>query len=160
MNFVDAIFGACCLAMNRMAMLFGSDYETVNVVLFDFIEPILTVLVLIGVVLGRFGSTRDISQWIGWGSVIVVAVVLIVLAVSFISMIPMVSFHPLHVDPALLDIHGAPEGSFIHRAFQWTVDILIGGGKGFGMTYNLINLVVYIFMMPITILVGQIIVLR
>lgn len=51
---IDIIFAACCGIMYGMADLFGRTYEYVNVVLFCYVEPVLTVLMILGAMYALF----------------------------------------------------------------------------------------------------------
>lgn len=53
-SIIDIIFAACCGTMYGMADMFGRTYEYVNVVLFCYVEPVLTVLMILGALYALF----------------------------------------------------------------------------------------------------------
>ena len=85
-SIIDGIFAACCGTMYGMADLFGRTYEYVNVVLFCYVEPVLTVLMILGALyaLFRLPKAKHVAKTFMWMGIVVSALTGVLLIVSAI----------------------------------------------------------------------------
>ena len=72
---IDGLFAVCCGIMCGMADMMDCTYEYVNVVLFCYVEPLLTVLMLFGAayVLLRLPGVRCVGKGFMWFGITVSA---------------------------------------------------------------------------------------
>ena len=85
-SIIDGIFAACCGIMYGMADMFGRTYEYVNVVLFCYVEPVLTVLMILGALyaLFRLPKAKHVAKTFMWMGIVVSALTGVLLIVSAI----------------------------------------------------------------------------
>ena len=85
-SIIDGIFAACCGIMYGMADMFGRTYEYVNVVLFCYVEPVLTVLMILGALyaLFRLPKAKHEANAFMWTGIVVSALTGVLLIVSAI----------------------------------------------------------------------------
>ena len=100
---IDIIFAVCCGIMYGMADMFGRTYEYVNVVLFCYVEPVLTVLMILGALyaLFRLPKSKHVAKgfvWIGIGVSALTGILLIVSAIHAWGMVDMQNITQAEID--------------------------------------------------------------
>ena len=135
-----------------MADLFGRTYEYVNVVLFCYVEPVLTALMILGVlyVLFRLPKANHVAKAFMWLGIVVSALTGILLIVSAIHAWGMVDMHSIsqaEINAIQASILTPDPNPFIHDMFQKTMHWLMDTSKG-NVGYNAINLLIYVLLMP------------
>ena len=159
-SFIDEIFAACCGTMYGMADMFGRTYEYVNVVLFCYVEPVLTVLMILGALyaLFRLPKARHVAKAFMWLGVVVSALTGILLIVSTIHALGMVDMHSIsqsEINAVQASILTPDLDPVIHDLFQKTMHWLMDTSKG-NMDYNAINLLIYVLLMPLLLIISAI----
>ena len=154
-SIIDGIFAACCGTMYGMADLFGRTYEYVNVVLFCYVEPVLTALMILGVLyaLFRLPKANHVAKALMWLGIVVSALTGILLIVSAIHAWGMVDMHSIsqsEINAVQASILTPDPNPVIHDLFQKTMHWLMDTSKG-NMGYNAINLLIYVLLMPLKI---------
>ena len=155
-SIIDKIFAACCGIMYGMADIFGRTYEYVNVVLFCYVEPVLTVLMILGALyaLFRLPKSKYVAKafvWLGIGVSALTGVLLIVSAIHAWGMVAMQNITQAEIDAVQASIMTPDPDPVIHDLFQRTMHWLMDTSKG-NIGYNAINLLIYVLLMPSAIL--------
>ena len=155
-NFIVRTFATCCGTMYGMADMFGCTYEYVNVVLFCYVEPVLTVLMILGALhaLFRLPKAKHVTKSFMWLGVIVSALTGILLIVSAIHALGMVDMHSIsqsEINAVQASILTPDPDPVIHDLFQKTMHWLMDTSKG-NVGYNAINLLIYVLLMPVLII--------
>ena len=155
-SIIDGIFAACCGTMYGMADLFGRTYEYVNVVMFFYVEPVLTALMILGVLyaLFRLPKANHVAKALMWLGIVVSALTGILLIVSAIHAWGMVDMHSIsqsEINAVQASILTPDPNPVIHDLFQKTMHWLMDTSKG-NMGYNAINLLIYVLLMPVLII--------
>ena len=155
-SIIDIIFAACCGTMYGMADLFGRTYEYVNVVLFCYVEPVLTVLMILGALyaLFRLPKSKNVAKgfmWIGIGVSALTGILLIVSAIHAWGMVDMHSISQAEINAIQASILIPDPDPVIHDLFQRTMHWLMDTSKG-NVGYNAINLLIYVLLMPVLII--------
>ena len=155
-SIIDGIFAACCGTMYGMADLFGRTYEYVNVVLFCYVEPVLTVLMILGAMyaLFRLPKARHVAKafmWLGIVVSVLTGVLLIVSAIHAWGMVDMLNITQEEINAVQTSIMTPDPDPVIHDLFQRTIHWLMDTSKG-NMGYNAINLLIYVLLMPVLII--------
>ena len=155
-SFIDKIFAACCGIMYGMADMFGRTYEYVNVVLFCYVEPVLTALMILGVLyaLFRLPKANHVAKAFMWLGIVVSALTGIMLIVSAIHAWGMVDMHSIsqaEINAIQASILTPDPDPVIHDLFQRTMHWLMDTSKG-NVGYNAINLLIYVLLMPVLII--------
>ena len=153
---IDTIFAACCGTMYGIAALFGRTYENVNVVMFCYVEPVLTALMILGVlyVLFRLPKANHVAKAFMWLGIFVSALTGILLIVSAIHAWGMVDMHSIsqaEINAIQASILIPDPDPVIHDLFQRTMHWLMDTSKG-NVGYNAINLLIYVLLMPVLII--------
>ena len=154
-SIIDGIFAACCGTMYGMADLFGRTYEYVNVVLFCYVEPVLTVLMILGAMyaLFRLPKARHVAKafmWLGIVVSVLTGVLLIVSAIHAWGMVDMLNITQEEINAVQTSIMTPDPDPVIHDLFQRTMHWLMDTSKG-NVGYNAINLLIYVLLMPLMI---------
>ena len=139
-----------------MADMFGRTYEYVNVVLFCYVEPVLTALLILGVLyaLFRLPKANHVAKAFMWLGIVVSALTGILLIVSAIHAWGMVDMHSIsqaEINAIQVSILTPDSDPVIHDLFQRTMHWLMDTSKG-NIGYNAINLLIYVLLMPSAIL--------
>ena len=155
-SIIDGIFAACCGTMYGMADLFGRTYEYVNVVLFCYVEPVLTVLMILGAMyaLFRLPKARHVAKafmWLGIVVSVLTGVLLIVSAIHAWGMVDMLNITQEEINAVQTSIMTPDPDPVIHDLFQKTMHWLMDTSKG-NVGYNAINLLIYVLLMPVLII--------
>ena len=153
---IDGFFAACCGTMYGMADLFGRTYEYVNVVLFCYVEPVLTILMILGALyaLFRLPKANHVAKAYMWLGIVVSALTGILLIVSAIHAWGMVDMHSIsqaEINAIQVSILTPDSDPVIHDLFQRAMHWLMDTSKG-NIGYNAINLLIYVLLMPSAIL--------
>ena len=149
---IDTILAACCGTMYGMADLFGRTYEYVNVVLFCYVEPVLTVLMILGALyaLFRLPKAKHVAKTFMWMGIVFSAltgVLLIVSAIHAWGMVAMQNITQAEIDSVQASIMTPDPDPVIHDLFQKTMHWLMDTSRG-NVGYNAINLLIYVLLMP------------
>ena len=155
-SIIDIIFAACCGIMYGMADMFGRTYEYVNVVLFCYVEPVLTVLMILDALyaLFRLPKAKHVAKAFMWLGIVVSAltgVLLIVSAIHVWGMVDMLNITQAEINAVQASILTPDPDPVIHDLFQKTMHWLMDTSKG-NMGYNAINLLIYVLLMPVLII--------
>ena len=155
-SIIDGIFAACCGTMYGMADLFGRTYEYVNVVMFCYVAPVLTVLMIFVDVyaLFRLPKSKHVAKvfvWIGIGVSALTGILLIVSAIHAWGMVDMHSISQSEINAVQASILTPDPNPVIHDLFQKTMHWRMDTSKG-NMGYNAINLLIYVLLMPVLII--------
>ena len=155
-SFIDKIFAACCGTMYGMADMFGRTYEYVNVLLFCYVEPVLTVLMILGAMyaLFRLPKARHVAKafmWLGIVVSVLTGVLLIVSAIHAWGMVDMLNITQEEINAVQTSIMTPDPDPVIHDLFQKTMHWLMDTSKG-NVGYNAINLLIYVLLMPVLII--------
>ena len=154
-SIIDGIFAACCGTMYGMADMFGRTYEYVNVLLFCYVEPVLTVLMILGAMyaLFRLPKARHVAKafmWLGIVVSVLTGVLLIVSAIHAWGMVDMLNITQEEINAVQTSIMTPDPDPVIHDLFQKTMHWLMDTSKG-NIGYNAINLLIYVLLMPLKI---------
>ena len=155
-SIIDMVFAACCGIMSGMADMFGRTYEYVYVVLFCYVEPVLTALMILGVLyaLFRLPKANHVAKAFLWLGIVVSALTGILLIVSAIHAWGMVDMHSIsqaEINAIQASILTPDPDPVIHDLFQRTMYWLMDTSKG-NVGYNAINLLIYVLLMPVLII--------
>ena len=139
-----------------MADMLGRTYEYVNVVLFCYVEPVLTVLMMLGALyaLFRLPKAKHVAKgfmWIGIGVSALTGILLIVSAIHAWGMVAMQNITQAEIDAVQASIMTPDPDPVIHDLFQKTMHWLMDTSKG-NIGYNAINLLIYVLLMPVLII--------
>ncbi|MBO5596275.1 MAG: hypothetical protein J5917_05825 [Bacteroidales bacterium] len=146
-KFIVFLFTICVGLMTGLGNMLHVSYKTINVILFCYVEPILTVLM---VVLAIHALCKVPIQGFGiWTFRVVVSVVFLFLMAGGVYFVFQViaTEYGLYNEPYL----HMPYPTSVHMAnlFDRTVDWLkVTAGK-LGTTYEAINIIVYVLVMPV-----------
>lgn len=153
---INIVFAACCVMMFGMGEMFGTTYEFVNVILFCYVEPILTALMLVAAayVLLKGPAYRKVANFFKWFAIIFGTMTFILLFVSGIYALNILDLRNLDsasIDTIINRVYRPDPSPHIHKLYKMTYDWLINNcGNGIG--YNALNLIVYVISMPAVIL--------
>ena len=155
-SIIDDVFAACCGTMYGMADMFGRTYEYVNVVLFCYVEPVLTALMILGALyaLFRLPKAKHVAKafmWLGIGVSALTGVLLIVSAIHAWGMVDMMNITQAEINAIQASILTPDPNPFIHDMFQKAMHWLMDTSKG-NVGYNAINLLIYVLLMPVLII--------
>ena len=161
LGFIDYIFAACCAIMVGMADLFGRTYEYVNVVMFCFVEPILSALMILGsaYVLSKLPKYRIVGKVTAWIALVVGVVTAILFIISGIHVFSMVDIHNLtytSITSEISHVMVADSNQMVHGLFLKTMNWLLDMSRD-NIGYNAFNLLVYVLAMPAIIIASAIV---
>ena len=139
-----------------MADMFGRTYEYVNVILFCYVEPVLTVLMILGALytLFKLPKAKHVAKAFIWFGIVVSALTGVLLIVSSIhawGMFDMLNITREDINAVQASILTPDPNPFIHGLFQKTMHWLMDTSKD-NMGYNAINLLIYVLLMPVLII--------
>lgn len=141
------IFAICVGLMTGLGNMLHVSYKTINVILFCYVEPIFTVLM---VVLAILALCKVPVYGLGiWTFRVVVAVVFLFLMAGGVYFVFQViaTEYGLYNEPYLHMPY--PTSAHMANLFDRTVDWLkVTAGK-LGTTYEAINIIVYVLVMPV-----------
>lgn len=155
---IDSFFAACCGVMYGMADMFSRTYEYVNVVLFCYVEPALTILMIFGAlyVLFKLPKANYVAKMFMWLGIVVSAltgVLLIVSAIHALGMVDIMNMTQEQINAVQASIATPDPNPVIHDMFQKTMHWLMDTSRG-NMGYNALNLLIYVLLMPVIIVLS------
>ena len=135
-----------------MADMFGRTYEYVNVFLFCYVEPVLTVLMILGAMYALFRLPKAkhvVNAFMRLGIVVsaLTGILLIVSSIHALGMVDMHSISQSEINAVQASILTPDPDPVIHDLFQKTMHWLMDTSKG-NVGYNAINLLIYVLLMP------------
>ena len=136
--------------------MFGRTYEYVNVILFCYVEPVLTVLMILGALytLFKLPKAKYVAKAFIWFGIVVSALTGVLLIVSSIhawGLFDMLNITREDINAVQASILTPDPNPFIHGLFQKTMHWLMDTSKD-NMGYNAINLLIYVLLMPVLII--------
>lgn len=146
-KFIVILFAFCVGLMTGLGNMLHVSYKTINVILFCYVEPIFTVLM---VILAILAICKVPIHGLGiWTFRVVVAVVILFLLAGGVYFVFQViaTEYGLYNEPYLHMPY--PTSAHMANLFDRTVDWLkVTAGK-LGTTYEAINIIVYVLVMPV-----------
>ncbi len=145
-HFVSLLFYVCVGLMTGLGNLFHVSYMTINVIMFCYVEPIFTVIMITLAVMSLCGLPVNMGG-IWFFRIAVALVVILLLAGGFYFVGQGIATdYGLYNEPYL---HMPYETStHVAKLFDQAVAWLNKTAAAFGTTYQIINLVVYVLAMP------------
>lgn len=155
-NFIVRTFATCCGIMYGMADMFRRTYEYVNVVMFCYVEPVLTGLMILGALYTLFflPKAKHVAKAFIWLGIVVSALTGVLLTVSAIhacGMVDMLNITQAEINAVQASFMTPDPDPVIHDLFQKTMHWLMDTSKG-NIGYNAINLLIYVLLMPVLII--------
>ena len=145
-KFIVFLFTFCVGLMTGLGNMLHVSYKTINVILFCYVEPIFTVLM---VILAILALCKVPVHGLGiWTFRVVVAIVILFLLAGGVYFVFQViaTEYGLYNEPYLHMPY--PTSAHVANLFDRTVDWLnVSAGK-LGTTYEAINMIVYVLIMP------------
>ncbi len=136
---IDNIFAFCCWIMTGLGNLLHLNYMTINVILFCYIEPIFTGLMLLLSILSSCKlPVKKAGSWFFW---IVVSVVVVSLFLGGINFFTKGGTIPEKESYNYIDQLAEP---LFYESVHWLKIIAVKVGT----TYEAINLILFVFLMP------------
>lgn len=155
-GFLESTFNFCCATIAELGNILDMSYQKVNVILFCYVEPILFLvgfLTLIYVLLRIPGhsSVGKIIYWLIWTVIIAV-----VLTIGSAAIHLWLNAHSFQWNPANLYESLEPSAT-VNYVYNEAVKWLYKCAEFFHTSYEMVNIWVYIIIMPIGILCSLII---
>ena len=152
---IEVLFVICMATMFGVGMIFNVSYMTANVVLFCFVEPAFTVTMVILAILALFRlPVNEVGKWIFR---ITVAGVGIVLLAGGLFALSMVMGWTAGADPPIIE----PDTPlWIENIFDGTVEWMNRTAGLLRTSYEVVNLVLYILLMPALCIGSYVILIR
>jgi energy-coupling factor transporter transmembrane protein EcfT len=156
---IDAVFGFCCFLITEIGLLFGLSYEAINVIAFCYVEPIFTgIMVVLAILAICKVPVKKLGTWFFW---IVVGCVIALMIAGTVCLIR--DCHVFGESKELLKAHllTIKETSpYITCKYNDTISWLQNIAYKNGMSYELVNILLYVVGMPILCIVSYIIILK
>lgn len=146
-KFVLFFFAICVGLMTGLGNMLHVSYKTINVILFCYVEPIFTVLMVVLAILALCKvPVHGMGIWTF--RVVVAAVVTLLMAggVYFVFQV-IATEYGLYNEPYLHMPY--PTSAHMANLFDRTVDWLKVNARKLGTTYEAINIIVYVLVMPV-----------
>lgn len=144
---LEGFFILCVGLMMGMAGLFHLSYMTINVILFCFVEPIFTGTMITLAFLSLCGlSTNMVGIWIFR---IVVGLVILVFIASAIYLLYKGATFSLSINTVPHIEVKTMTSPYCEGLFHDTVQWLTCLAHRFGTTYEIINIALYVVLMPV-----------
>lgn len=140
------LFTICVGLMTGLGNMLHVSYKTINVILFCYVEPFLTALMIILTILELCKvPVHGLGIWTF--RVVVAAVVILLMAggVYFVFQV-IATEYGLYNEPYLHMQY--PTTAHMENLFDRTVDWLKVTAEKLGTTYEAINIIVYVLVMP------------
>lgn len=146
-HFVSLLFYICVGLMTGLGNLFHVSYMTINVILFCYVEPIFTGIMISLAVMALCGLPVNVGgTW--FFRIVVASVVILLLAGGFYFVGQGIATeYGLYNEPYLHMPYATP--AHTAKLFENTVDWLNKTATFLGTTYEIINLVLYVLAMPV-----------
>lgn len=149
---IQAIFGFCCFLIAEIGILFGLSYYAINVIAFCYVEPIFTGCMLLFAILSLckvpIRKIGIIFFWLVVGSIIVLFIIGTVYIIK--------DCYTYQNDLELLRQHLLIKETdpFIINKFNDTMFWLKDIGYQHNVSYELVNLIIYVVAMPLLCIVS------
>lgn len=154
---IEAIFGACCFLITEIGLLFGLSYEAINVIAFCYVEPIFTgIMVILAILAICKVPVKKLGTWFFW---IVVGCVIALMIAGTVCIIK--DCYVFRDSPESLRAHlsSISETSLpIIAQFKDTSWWLGDTALKCGISYELLNILLYVVAMPILCIISYIII--
>ena len=140
-------FTICVGLMTGLGNMLHVSYKTINVILFCYVEPIFTFLM---VILAILAICKVPVHGLGiWTFRVVVAIVILLLLAGGVYFVFQViaTEYGLYNEPYLHMPY--PTSAHMANLFDRTVDWLHVTARKLGTTYEAINIIVYVLVMPV-----------
>lgn len=155
---IDNVFGFCCLTITEIGRIFGLSYEAINVISFCYVEPIFTGTMLLLAILSCLGfPVRKMGTFFFYS---VVGCVTTLLLLGALNAIKDAMIYQNNLSRLWNDVSGGETNQTIIDKFNDTVNWLNNASHTLHVSYEMINLIVYVFSMPFISLICYIFVRR
>ncbi len=156
---IEAIFAFCCFLMTEIGILVRLSYEAINVIVFCYVEPIFTgIMVLLAILALCRVPVKKFGAWFFW---IIVGCAIVIMIAGIVCVIK--DYYVFNDNPESLKAHlksiketSLPMLSKFQNAVSWLKDI----AHKYGTTYELVNILLYVVGMPIICIVSYTIILK
>jgi len=153
---IEAIFAFCCFLMTEIGILFRLSYEAINVIVFCYVEPIFTgIMVLLAILALCRVPVRIIGTVIYWS---VVGIAAILFAVGTVLVIREGFDYSSSIEQQIRMLSFKEANPTIIDHYNSTILWLRTTAVNLHTTYHVINIVLYVIALPILSLFSYIII--
>lgn len=153
---IEAIFAFCCFLMTEIGILFRLSYEAINVIVFCYVEPIFTgIMVLLAILALCRVPVRIIGTVIFWS---VVGIAAILFAVGTVLVIREGFDYSSSIEQQIRMLSVKEANPTIIDHYNSTILWLRATAVNLHTTYHVINIVLYVIALPILSLFSYIII--
>lgn len=153
---IEAIFAFCCFLMTEIGILFRLSYEAINVIVFCYVEPIFTgIMVLLAILALCRVPVRIIGTVIFWS---VVGIAAILFAVGTVLVIREGFDYSSSIEQQIRMLSVKEANPTIIDHYNSTILWLRTTAVNLHTTYHVINIVLYVIALPILSLFSYIII--
>lgn len=153
---IEAIFAFCCFLMTEIGILFRLGYEAINVIVFCYVEPIFTgIMVLLAILALCRVPVRIIGTVIFWS---VVGIAAILFAVGTVLVIREGFDYSSSIEQQIRMLSVKEANPTIIDHYNSTILWLRTTAVNLHTTYHVINIVLYVIALPILSLFSYIII--
>lgn len=153
---IEAIFAFCCFLMTEIGILFRLSYEAINVIVFCYVEPIFTgIMVLLAILALCRVPVRIIGTVIFWS---VVGIAAILFAVGTVLVIREGFDYSSSIEQQIRMLSVKEANPTIIDHYNSTILWLRTTAFNLHTTYHVINIVLYVIALPILSLFSYIII--
>ena len=153
---IEAIFAFCCFLMTEIGILFRLSYEAINVIVFCYVEPIFTgIMVLLAILALCRVPVRIIGTVIFWS---VVGIAAILFAVGTVLIIREGFDYSSSIEQQIRMLSVKEANPTIIDHYNSTILWLRTTAVNLHTTYHVINIVLYVIALPILSLFSYIII--
>lgn len=153
---IEAIFAFCCFLMTEIGILFRLSYEAINVIVFCYVEPIFTgIMVLLAILALCRVPVRIIGTVIFWS---VVGIAAILFAVGTVLVIREGFDYSSSIGQQIRMLSVKEANPTIIDHYNSTILWLRTTAVNLHTTYHVINIVLYVIALPILSLFSYIII--
>lgn len=146
-HFVTLLFYICVGLMIGLGNLFHVSYMTINVITFCYVEPLFTGIMITLAILSLCGLQVNVGGIRFFRIVVVLVVILLVAGGFYVVGQCVATEYGQYGEPYLHMSYGT--SAHTAQLFDNAVDWLNKTAATFGTTYQIINLVVYVLVMPV-----------
>lgn len=145
-DIIDPLFQFCCFTITEIGHLFSLSYEAINVIAFCYVEPIFTGIMVIFAILALFSVlVSRIGKIIFW---IVCGCVIILLMYGAIKAFNDIVVYQNDLSRFLSVVSIKETNPLVIKQFNGGVNWLYELSNIFNTSYEMVNLIVYVFGMP------------
>ena len=153
---IEAIFAFCCFLMTEIGILFRLSYEAINVIVFCYVEPIFTgIMVFLAILALCRVPVRIIGTVIFWS---VVGIAAILFAVGTVLVIREGFDYSSSIEQQIRMLSVKEANPTIIDHYNSTILWLRTTAVNLHTTYHVINIVLYVIALPILSLFSYIII--